>query len=225
MKLISRRCHLLSGTFDYAQIYLQYVWTHTHAHMRTHPSLTGAPPLLQHLPTLPTDTLTDLSVIKLSAYLIFAAEYFSARRPSAVWNLHTFQTLYTELAAKFVLCALATFPKSFERLHRSGNEPIRFVQRKQTWTLKWSVFLSHTNTFEDISQTILGCEWCHPLLFTAQRQEFILLVFAKLLLGHCGEMKQCDNQNTPVLPVLVLLLMYQKGLMSTDLIKLHLHLQ
>lgn len=52
-----------------------------------------------HLPTLLTDTLTDLSGIKLSACLVFAAVCRARARPPL---LRTLQTPHTELAAIFV---------------------------------------------------------------------------------------------------------------------------
>lgn len=77
--------------------------THTYAHTLLWYSRN---PRRSHLPTLPTDTLTNLSVIKLSAYFILVQESPVRDVLSFVKPAHIPNTVYL-LDYKFVFCILA----------------------------------------------------------------------------------------------------------------------
>lgn len=64
IRLIHGTGSLLSGTYDYAWTYLHYVWT------IPSPPPWCNPPYCFHLAAVPSDTLTNFSVIKDSAYFI-----------------------------------------------------------------------------------------------------------------------------------------------------------
>lgn len=198
----------------------------THAHKLTHPSLRATHPLLT-----PAHT-THWHTNQLECNQTVSISYFCCRAFCCQTSLSCLKSAHIPNTVRWVGCkncalCIANISKTlwapasiWERIHPVGTVEANL----ESW--KCSVFLPHWNTLERISPSkhflntssaiqptaSYWCEWWDPLLFTAPRQELILLLFAELLIGHWGVMKHRANQNTPLLPVFALLRMKQTKL-------------